>query len=252
MQHGGPGEEHQSPPLRPSPQPQRRSPPTPISRGDPAVIAKPAAWGGSRDRAVCAALGCIWQDHQHMARCGGEGTASPVLPPRPRSSPRALTHAWAPSGQRRRRGGGWRRAERLARGWGGAMGTTAAAAAGVTSERAPPEQPGACGAALEGNALTPMCCTLGFASLLFLCDFFRARFLFPAVFAVIPPSLRPRFSPPSLSAPSFAPSFLSMHSFLPQHQAPSPHSPPPNPHPHHEPTPLQHQRQTGSTGHNLP
>lgn len=77
---------------------------------------------------------------------------------------------------------------------------------------APPQQPAARGAALEGNALTAMCCTLGLASLLFLCDF-SGPFPFSGCFAVIPPALRPRFSPPSLKPlPSLFPSFPCSHS----------------------------------------
>lgn len=57
-----------------------------------------------------------------------------------------------------------------------------------------------------------MCCTLGLASLLFLCDF-SGPFPFSGCFAVIPPALRPRFSPPSLQPfPSLFPAFPCTHS----------------------------------------
>lgn len=118
---------------------------------------------------------------------------------------------------RRRLAGCRRDAKRLAPRGGrgeGREGRREAAAAGATSEQPPPppQQPAARGAALEGNALTAMCCTLGLASLLFLCDF-SGPFPFSGCFAVIPPALRPRFSPPSLKPlPSLLPSFPCSHS----------------------------------------
>lgn len=190
MQDAGAGKEHRSPSLSPSPfpslRPQQRSsptppPPSPISRRAPAVIAKQAARGGSRDCAVCAALGCIWPGHQPAAHgtVRGQGHGERVPHParipscsntrvcslctRAMSSPSVHTASSHPP----RPWSGWAPTSYQAAGTAQGGGTTVTAAAGATSERPippppPRKPPGACGAALEGNALTPMCCTLGF------------------------------------------------------------------------------------------
>lgn len=157
-------------------------PPTPISQRDPAVIAKQAGRGGSRDCAAHTVLGCIWQSSTggtgHKGGCGHSQE-----PPAP--APSALTPcaAFAPSLQPQRRGActrahrdpgqgrGWVGTELLPSAWHSTGHWGGHGSSWSHIRAAPPEQPGACGAALEGNALTPMCCTLGFASLLFLFDF---------------------------------------------------------------------------------
>lgn len=182
MQPTGAGKEHQPPssPTSLSPQPLHQ-PPSPSGT----CCDCKTSGEGRKPRLCCshsARMHLAKRRRRHRAQGGGVGTAKSPRPlhplssntrvqplPRPRS-PSVEGLAQGRAGTPGEAGAGWAlsccQVPGTARGhWGGHGSSWSHIRA------APPEQPGACSAALEGNALTPMCCTLGFASLLFLFDF---------------------------------------------------------------------------------
>lgn len=161
-----------SPHPRPHPCPRSHST-NPHLPGDPAVIAKQAGRGGSRGCAARTALGSIWQSEPGTGHEVGlwarPGAPSPCVPsaPAPCTAPATALRALRDPG----RGRGWLGPEPLPSAW-HSMGGLGGRGSGWSHIRAAPSEPlGVHRAALEGNALTPMCCTLGFALLLFLFDF---------------------------------------------------------------------------------